>query len=931
MPFDIRSPSGVFNYAASGDFPWADLDSLSISDNLYTSIPLDVSNDESSYFLMVDDFQFNIPSTGIIGGITVFVENFQNQSDIIHEVGSLKKGVSGLTIINENKVLLWPTGEAIQQVGGSADLWNEIWTPSVINSSGFGFAIRVSAPSGSAGLIGNIDHVQIQVDYSHQTINSVSGDFTLFMCGHVNDVKHHQYGPPLFNNEFSTIKFSNTVNFDYGYWKMNEGSGNILYPVDVGPSGNWEQAHSGEPHWFQGMQSNSEINKFHVTYEAFGVGLDLDDSYERAVKIGTGVAGGDVARTFKYNVSAPTGDFTIFMALTHSGDIRGNLLGHFNSGNLLTFGDVDFLLKGGNGIYEFTVQDKNNGAITNSIITNLIHKPQSSFHPVRPIIVATYGGPAKEVAMYIGHVDYNRISTIASGSKVFSTPNGRLVVNSGAMFLPGIEGAFGAQNNPAYYEEFGIANTHLTSGQAIDLIHSYNRGPLSFSVAPDVEPILEEIMSTRQSKPHAGFNTTGKGFLQFDVPNYSGYVFDGFDFFVRDYDQTKLFHLKNDANSLKINAFISNTTNNPSGVEVIFGNDNIDWSGHPIILPSGEHFIEVTGSFPNDKFTFNTITGLNLISDNPYNITLTQIDQGNDLYYADTKIYGIEVVYSGEYKPDSINTNHTLYTFGAFLENSGIDLFTKGIVTNSGDFTLFTGGKVTNSDTITLFTLAGFAQTQLPNMTLYMSGHPVSNTHTLYVRGITKDTQTMNLYVKGTPPANSSGNFPLYMTATSGLTSGFDSIPLYVQSFNNPFPNGGMNMFLSVLQTETIALTKTMNLFMKGLGDESGFQKSSANINMFINNDAIADNSGISLFINQQTASNASGYVPVSGFMNLFINRQFESVAHNLPMFINGPSGFNDNITLFMQALPNNRSGISMYIDGIGTFNKPVNLYNHGF
>jgi hypothetical protein len=65
--------------------------------------------------------------------------------------------------------------------------------------------------------------------------------------------------------------------------------------------------------------------------------------------------------------------------------------------------------------------------------------------------------------------------------------------------------------------------------------------------------------------------------------------------------------------------------------------------------------------------------------------------------------------------------------------------------------------------------------------------------------------------------------------------------------------------------------------------------------------------------------------------MNLFISRQFEAVSHNFPMFINGPSGYNDGVALFIQALPNDRSGVNLYIDGIGETNRPTDLYTHGF
>lgn len=918
MVFDVRDPGVVNNEASIGTEAWSSLNNVKTSDDTDAIVSFGFPELSSNY-LLTDFFGFNIPSTGTITGIEVIVENSNaGVSDVHHFQSRIVKNGS---IGSQDRVITWPSSDTANTYGGSSDLWGETWVPSDINSSGFGFAIAVSGSLASP----TIDHIQVNVHYiGPASPTTESGVFTLFMCGHENNNSRHQYTNIDFddNKVGTSFRYSNDVNFDYGFWKINEGSGNVLYPINsADASGDWQHAYVGEPDWTQGMDSNSPINQFHIDYGGFSLGEDLDDIYQRAVRVGDE---SNTDKCFKFDTSAPTGDFTIFMALTHSGINTGSLLQYIDSGRPLDSTYADFRLFSLTNKYSFIVYNTDGSSKTAVVIPDG-GQERFGFSNVRPLIAATYGGPNQEVTLYIADDDYH--TSNPSGISFATTAVGnRRVVNSGALFLPGIHNAFGKTTNPAYYEEFGIANTHMTSGEVVNLFDSYIRRDLGSSRR-------NELLSQRRSTPINGLSTSGKGNIEFDVPNYSGYVQSNITFDARP-DSDVFFRLNNNANALKINAFINNETNNPSGVEVTFGNTHIDWSGHPVILSSGEHFISVTGSFPNDKYVFNRLTGAILdTASSQFKGFFRHVDQGNDFYTANTKIYGIEVVYSGDYKPNAFNDNTTLYTFGVTgIPNSGIDLFVDGIVTQSGDVTLYTKGLVKDNDNTTLFTLAGFAQTQLPNMTMFIDGDPISSSTPLFVHGILSNNQSMNLYTKGTPPADSSGNIPLFLLpAASGQGAGFKTMPMFVKSFNNPFPTGTMNLFLSSPLTETFSITNTMNLFMKGLGDESGFQQKSNNTSLFINNDAIAHNSGIPMFIKQQTASNASGYVPVSGFMNLFISRQFEAVSHNFPMFINGPSGENNNLALFMQALPNNRSGVDMFIDGIGATSDSINLYNHGF
>lgn len=787
----------------------------------------------------------------------------------------------------------------------------------------------------------------------------------LVLCGSETNTKLYQYDNVVYTSydeanitslhtqEFkrgSSLRWATEYDIDTHY-KLNEGSGTITFSADGNNTGTWLRGHAGDPHWVHGEDSESDYDPMHVSFyrdTGEGVfGIDLQDQYQRAVRLGK--IGENIDSTFKFTDSAPTGDFTIFINLTHSGHTNGNILQFIDSGRPLATNYADFRIYGGSGTYNFEIYESD-GTAHGSTVTVPSAGGLTRFGDknVRPCIIATYGGSNNRGNIYVLNDPYH--TPINSGNPIH-VPS-RRIVNSGDLYMPGIPGSFGLDNGPNYYEEFGILNRYLEPADVYEFAHAVrHRENVAYErTDPDIVytspfQVIGNILRDNSNPVWPGFDTTDKRYLEFDVPTYSGYTKEFFHFLApnwQHHDSGSLFNLDNNGGSLKIKSFIQNTTSNPSGVEVIFSSNDLDWSGHPVLLPSGQHYIEVTGSFPNNARIFNQINGTGLadyqtsvFAGPAFRCDLKNIGQGNNYYTANTKIYGIEVEYSGQYKPGTFApapTGVPLFIEGVFVESSGIDLFTFAEPT---------------SGYIPLHTKAGHINTINPGNTLFVHGHTdnsssgtlfveghitVSGDTTLYINGIFSDSQSMNLYVKGDPPGYSSGNVPLYaLGAAVGEGNGFKTTTLFTKSFDNPYPSGNMNLFLSVNPTETNSITNTMNLFMKGLGDESGFQTFSNNLNLFINNDAVAANSGVPMFINQQTASNASGYIPVSGFMNLFINRQFESVAHNLPMFINGPSGDNNSINLFMQAQPNDRSGVSMYIDGIGVTNNPTELYTHGF
>ncbi len=187
-----------------------------------------------------------------------------------------------------------------------------------------------------------------------------------------------------------------------------------------------------------------------------------------------------------------------------------------------------------------------------------------------------------------------------------------------------------------------------------------------------------------------------------------------------------------------------------------------------------------------------------------------------------------------------------------------------------------------------------------------------------------------NMFCPGTDFAKKdNSNITLFgFGATPGSTGLYNQFTLFTDG-QQQTRSGNMILFIDAFQNP-VADNKTMNLFLKALGDESGFQTTTKTTTLFLENTVVADSGNVTLVMwNQGTGE--SGSIPFSGNMNLFINRQFESTAHRFPLYTAGPSGFNNTLTLFMQGNPNARSGISMFIDAVGKETKAVTLYGHGF
>lgn len=125
----------------------------------------------TSYYIIITNFGFTIPSGATITGIIVEIE----RKAIIAGAGTCKdnrlriiKGGSIQTTDLADTGTIWPTTDTYKTYGSSSELWGTTWTDTDINSSTFGVVISASL----RGLPGKffsyayVDHIRITVHYT---------------------------------------------------------------------------------------------------------------------------------------------------------------------------------------------------------------------------------------------------------------------------------------------------------------------------------------------------------------------------------------------------------------------------------------------------------------------------------------------------------------------------------------------------------------------------------------------------------------------------------------------------------------------------------------------------------------------------------------------------------------------------------------------
>lgn len=138
---------------------------LSKSDSIeYSAVTsLSLSNGADHDRLILDDFEFDVPSDATIVGISATIHHAgggaEEASDQVVRI--VKGGVIGET--GREKPGYWPLEITPEPYGGPDDLWGETWTPADVNSESFGLAIA-ALPADSGGRA-YVDVAYLEVHY----------------------------------------------------------------------------------------------------------------------------------------------------------------------------------------------------------------------------------------------------------------------------------------------------------------------------------------------------------------------------------------------------------------------------------------------------------------------------------------------------------------------------------------------------------------------------------------------------------------------------------------------------------------------------------------------------------------------------------------------------------------------------------------------
>lgn len=119
------------------------------------------NNSAGSEWLDCTQFGFSIPTGATINGIEVNYQALTTFGSITGFVRLIRGGTREAIATEKSSTI--STSEAVETLGGAADLWGASWTESEINATNFGCSIQTSSTAG--GQVG-IDYVTITVTYT---------------------------------------------------------------------------------------------------------------------------------------------------------------------------------------------------------------------------------------------------------------------------------------------------------------------------------------------------------------------------------------------------------------------------------------------------------------------------------------------------------------------------------------------------------------------------------------------------------------------------------------------------------------------------------------------------------------------------------------------------------------------------------------------
>jgi hypothetical protein len=159
----------------SGSVSWSNLQDALVNDAVFSEANID---SDASKFLIADKFNHNIPSGADIRGVLFRIGRQSDIDDIIKDnfVFSVKNGIIQSNFNMASGQFYASFLEEIDY-GGIGASFNQSWTPSDINASGFGVAISVT---GVGAALAQIDYIQSIIYYSLSGVTNIT-DGSIFI------------------------------------------------------------------------------------------------------------------------------------------------------------------------------------------------------------------------------------------------------------------------------------------------------------------------------------------------------------------------------------------------------------------------------------------------------------------------------------------------------------------------------------------------------------------------------------------------------------------------------------------------------------------------------------------------------------------------------------------------------------------------------
>ena len=150
----------------TGLVDWTNPNNAKAQDDVSATATLNSGAGTPSFELRLSGYNFDIPATATIVGITATIRRTCSVASTVKDiiVGLIRAGVVEAT--NKGVATSWPSPTLTDRAyGSSTDLWSAAWTPSDVNDSGFGVRLQARSSSGTPSEA-SVDSISITVDYT---------------------------------------------------------------------------------------------------------------------------------------------------------------------------------------------------------------------------------------------------------------------------------------------------------------------------------------------------------------------------------------------------------------------------------------------------------------------------------------------------------------------------------------------------------------------------------------------------------------------------------------------------------------------------------------------------------------------------------------------------------------------------------------------